>query len=839
MDADAFNALDKLINEICVQRQLWALRTEWDNLKDDRRKLAEREQEIRVIRDSFGKIDKDAQKLAEPPLQYAIYLGRSPGTESDLIVGLGASRLEVRMKQDLLARVDELRLGQLVLLNEQKNVVAIRGEHVHGETAEVVNIIAPEGEAKVLRLNEGEPRKLTVLWHDDQELIVDYSQELAQANVPVQPGAFVQIDAEKKYALPRTKPRLHVKTAGSEGTIVEISDHLYQQGVKIGDIVRVESGLKFAFEKLPAYEIGELTLEEVPDVTYDDIGGLDDQIELIYDAIDLPYLHREQFENYQLSRPKGILLYGPPGCGKTMVAKAVANSLTRNIRQHLQTIEKYILLYQDFQAHPDDPRLAAQVNTLLPPVDSETTAPSLERFAQLLRLYDIRVEWLGAELAEVRAMKNEEKSVRSFFLNIKGPELLDKYVGETEHRIRKIFEIARTYATYYTPVVIFFDEMEAMFRTRGSGRSSDIETTIVPQFLSELDGVESTSNLIIIGASNRQDMIDPAILRPKRLDVKIKVDRPSQRAARDIFTIYLLPTLPLSSVGVSVPDTTDDPDVCVFRTAYPAYYPQPQDSVLQDAQDRRSAQAAQKTAGLLPKGCDFRLALSLSLSSLDALAQLPPQWTISDVLALEHKEQYTLPWNRLRLFKAGLEVGQLVACLRALHQRCKQDAAFERKIAQFTFQERLAEALLSRVIAWLYGTGSMVNVLTSKGNNYDWPLKDFMSGAMIANIVDRAKRLAIKRELAEKRQAQPGATEDGEEQATQRGVRLDDLRQAIEQEFAETKEQLAQQKLSNEWGRTDEGIQAVQVFLEAGESDPWNAIKLPLYRSNFTVSESR
>jgi proteasome-associated ATPase len=196
-------------------------------------------------------------------------------------------------------------------------------------------------------------------------------------------------------------------------------------------------------------------------------------VQILRDAIELPYLHPEVFAEHKLHPPKGILLYGPPGCGKTLIAKAVANSLAKRI---------------------------------------------------------------------------EERSGRqtpAYFLNVKGPELLNKYVGETEHKIREVFKRAREKASEDVPVVIFFDEMDSLFRMRGSGISSDMEATVVAQFLSEIDGVESLKNVIVIGASNRQDLIDPAVLRPGRLDLKVKVSRPDKAAAFEIFTKYFTPDLPL------------------------------------------------------------------------------------------------------------------------------------------------------------------------------------------------------------------------------------------------------------------------------------------------------
>ncbi|MDH5373064.1 MAG: proteasome ATPase [Acidimicrobiia bacterium] len=268
--------------------------------------------------------------------------------------------------------------------------------------------------------------------------------------------------------------RLVVVGHGDEERVVEIAEPMQDQFVRAGDHVRLDRSANLVHEKLTRPEVEELVLEEVPDITYEMVGGLREQIETIRDAVELPYVHKDLFDKYSLEAPKGVLLYGPPGCGKTLIAKAVANSLAKAVAKRM-----------------------------------------------------------GREDA------------RSYFLNIKGPELLNKYVGETERQIRLIFERAKEKSDEGVPVIVFFDEMDSLFRTRGTGVSSDVESTIVPQLLSELDGVESLKNVIVIGASNREDLIDPAILRPGRLDVKIKISRPAEEAAREIFKIYLRADLPL------------------------------------------------------------------------------------------------------------------------------------------------------------------------------------------------------------------------------------------------------------------------------------------------------
>jgi proteasome-associated ATPase len=276
---------------------------------------------------------------------------------------------------------------------------------------------------------------------------------------------------------------------GDEESVVRLAYRLRDQHLRSGDSLLIDRRVHFAYERIPKLDVEELVLEEVPDIDYSVIGGLGNQIEAIRDAVELPFLHKELFAEHELKAPKGILLYGPPGCGKTLIAKAVANSLAKKV--------------------------------------SERTG----------------------------------EEGRSFFLNIKGPELLNKYVGETERHIRLVFQRARDKATDGMPVIVFFDEMDSLFRTRGSGVSSDVENTIVPQLLSEIDGVEGLDNVIIIGASNREDMIDPAILRPGRLDVKIKIERPDAEAAREIFSKYLTPTLPLHPEDLAEFD--HDQQVCV------------------------------------------------------------------------------------------------------------------------------------------------------------------------------------------------------------------------------------------------------------------------------------
>jgi proteasome-associated ATPase len=328
----------------------------------------------------------------------------------------GGRKMRVALHPEI--ELEELRRGQEVVLNDSLNVVLARGSEISGE-------------------------------------IVTLKELLDEGN------------------------RAMIVGRADEERVVELSDQLLGEKLRAGDTLLMDSRTGLLLERLPRPEVEMLVLEEVPDVSYDDIGGLDNQIEQITDAVELPWLHRDLFVEHQLPAPKGVLLYGPPGCGKTLIAKAVANSLAKKV--------------------------------------SEVTG---------------------------------DKNARSYFLNIKGPELLNKYVGETERQIRLVFQRAREKSEEGWPVIVFFDEMDSLFRTRGSGISSDIESTIVPQLLAEIDGVETLKNVIVVGASNREDLIDPAILRPGRLDVKIKIERPNEDAAAQIFRRYLKPDLPFDEEEV-------------------------------------------------------------------------------------------------------------------------------------------------------------------------------------------------------------------------------------------------------------------------------------------------
>ena len=387
---------------------------------------------LKDSRDQLEALKGEVERLGTPPSTYGVVLTRPAGPDTVEVMAAGR-----RMRLAIAPGVDaaDLTPGVTVRLNEAMTVLEVSSElPVTGVTAVLRDVLADGVRARVVMGN-------------DEEHIVVLAAALRGARTAEHPAP-----------------------------------------VRPGDAVLVDPKAGVAYEVVPKAEVDELLLEEIPTVEYSDIGGLGPQIEQIRDAIELPFVHHDLYREFHLAPPKGVLLYGPPGCGKTLIAKAVAHSLAR--------------------------------------------AAAVAR---------------GDDVSDGRYPN-------SYFLSIKGPELLNKYVGETERHIRSIFERAREKATEGNPVIVFFDEMDSIFRTRGSGVSSDMETTIVPQLLAEIDGVEDLRNVIVIGASNREDMIDPAILRPGRLDLKIRIDRPDREAAADILAKYITPDLRFDPVEVGDAD---------------------------------------------------------------------------------------------------------------------------------------------------------------------------------------------------------------------------------------------------------------------------------------------
>ncbi len=431
------------------ERQL-ALREELDRLRD---RCRQADEEVAVLRRRLSEGPGRVQSLEERLLETKGQLAQAVSQNEKLTYTLQQAKEHIAALRE---EVDKLTqppsaYGTFLHANDDGTVDVFSG----GRKMRVA--VHPEIEAVELRRG--------------QEVVLNESLNVILAREGEDSGEVVTLKE-----LLEDGRRAIVYARADEERVVELSHDLLGVHLRAGDAVLMETRSQLLVEKLPRPEVEELVLEEVPDVTYADVGGLDSQIEDITDAVELPYLHRALFKEYKLPAPKGILLYGPPGCGKTLIAKAVANSLAKKV-------------------------------------------------------------------AQVTGNAN----IRSYFLNIKGPELLNKYVGETERQIRLVFQRAREKAEEGVPVIVFFDEMDSLFRTRGTGISSDMESTIVPQLLAEIDGVEALRDVIVIGASNREDLIDPAILRPGRLDVKIKIERPDEEAAAQIFARYLTADLPIDS----------------------------------------------------------------------------------------------------------------------------------------------------------------------------------------------------------------------------------------------------------------------------------------------------
>ena len=469
-------------------------------------------------------------------------------------IDLGGKKWKVNADPDI--NVEKLQKGQEVIVNGVLNVVAVREFDKHGEVVKIKENL------------------------DEHRVIVN-----------------LRADEER---------------------VVEIADPLKGETLKLGDNVLLNHTTGMVMEKLPKSEVDDLLLEAVPDIKYSDVGGLAEQIEAIRDAIEMPYLYPDEYKEFSLTPPKGVLLYGPPGCGKTLIAKAIANSLAARVRE---------------QMGKDD--------------------------------------------------------VKGYFINIKGPELLNKYVGETERKIREIFQKAKEKSKEGVPVVIFFDEMDSLFRSRGTGISSDMESTLVPQFLAEIDGVEGLRDVIVIGASNRQDLLDPAVLRPGRLDIKIKIDRPTVEGAKDIFTKFLTPDLPFSD-------------------------------------------------------------------------------------------------SQLENFDGD--------------------------------PEKVVEYLIDQGVEEMYSTrddNKFIEVTYTRGERETLYFKDFVSGAMIENIVSRAKKLAIKRFISSK--------------GKEKGIRLEDLTDAIREEYKEN-EDLPNTTNPDDWakisGRKGEKVVSIRALMDDSERNKRKEVRV-------------
>lgn len=423
---------------------------EKDNTTGVQGEQAAAERQLNVLRDKLRRIDRQ--------------LAAATQNNSKLVSMLESAKTEILRLKDALENEGGTPFSFGIVQQVNRTQERDEGRNIRATVQQSVDIMQS---GRKLRVGISPLISISEL-ASGQEVLLNESLTIVAALGYERSGEVVTV---KELLGP---DRVLIVGRADEERVVRLSGQLLKDAPKVGDGVSVDSRSGYALERIPRSEVENLVLEEVPDISYADIGGLGPQIEQIHDAVELPFLHPDLYREHGLKAPKGILLYGPPGCGKTLIAKAVANSLAARARE-----------------------------------------------------------------------KAGSPAVKSYFLNIKGPELLDKYVGETERSIRSIFARAREKASEGSPVVVFFDEMDSLFRTRGTGVSSDVETTIVPQLLSEIDGVETLENVIVVGASNREDMIDPAILRPGRLDVKIKIERPDAQGAGEIFGKYLNADLPL------------------------------------------------------------------------------------------------------------------------------------------------------------------------------------------------------------------------------------------------------------------------------------------------------
>jgi proteasome-associated ATPase len=479
-----------------VQEEVRAVAT-----RDEGGRASRHEDEVKSLTAQISFLDEEIavlrRRLADSPRQVRLLEDRLRETEGSL-TGVTAQN------ERLAATLREAR-DQIVALKEEVDRLAQPpsgfGVFLNANEDDTCDVFTG---GRKMRVNVSPNVELSEL-RPGQEVVLNEALNVVIAQSYETVGEVVML----KEVLADAQRALVISQADEE-RVVRLAEPLLNQPLRAGDSLLLESRSGYVYERIPKAEVEELILEEVPDISYNDIGGLAGQIEQIRDAIELPYLHADLFKEHQLKPPKGVLLYGPPGCGKTLIAKAVANSLAKQV---------------------------------------------------------------AAKTAHDAAQDAGAKEGKSFFLNIKGPELLNKYVGETERHIRLVFQRAREKASEGMPVIVFFDEMDSIFRTRGSGVSSDVENTIVPQLLSEIDGVEGLENVIVIGASNREDMIDPAILRPGRLDVKIKIERPDAEAAKDIFSKYVLTVLPLhpddlAEHGSSAQETVD---AMIMRTVERMY----------------------------------------------------------------------------------------------------------------------------------------------------------------------------------------------------------------------------------------------------------------------------
>ncbi len=797
------------------------------------------------------------QLQAGPPTIMQGILYRAPDENGRVVVGAGGGRFEVEVRIDPKPSDEEFVPGREVWVDRETFAV-VRLENTFVTLIDGVLLGAVDEDRYLVGVagQRMEVDMWTMPRPDDKELIpgrevwVDQQTydifKLRDTYVQGETADVLEVLEDDEDLLPERATRtLKLKISTGQGeNIIEGLPGLRDEEIGVGDKVRILPGLGIAVELLE-HGNKELFLGELPDVTYDDIGGLEKEIEQIYEAIEAPYIFANIFRRYRLERPKGILLHGPPGCGKTMIAKAIANSLSKNIERSLNENRVAIKLLMHLNAGKsvDDEEIAdeysewRQIAAATPPNDQIGDAALHHILGYFLQSRGISLDRLSSELKRIEAALRE--GAKSYFISIKGPELLSKWVGEAESNIRSVFVSARERASDFTPVVLFFDELESMFSRRGSGISSDIQKTIVPQLLAEIDGVEEARNLVVIGATNRLDLVDPAVQRPGRMDFKIEIPRPDREGARAILTRYLTPDVPFATRALRLSPDVEEAlgGLDRIRTVLPDYSPetwQVADAVMPHNLEQVVVGALESLESRIP-GARMTLWLNefyrmpqdtrRTPQELDVCAQVgfapdakPEEREVSKdaswVVVRQNTRQLdqsldgsfqTAIWPLCAFYDpqrvwGALTLEYVVDVPDALVDYI--EAHWLPMIAAVIQARRIeTERLTHLMLDLLYHPNSRIEIIElakTEGQkqqrplSLSKPLKEILSGAMLDNIVARAKRYAVNAEMAylESRNGRPSSRgNDAEEKLDQLGVSWQMLRKAIQKECDESKNQ--------------------------------------------------